>query len=110
MSLNTLQIYKNNSNTLVVNVTDNNGLMYNCTGYTPYFSVKNLPSDLTYLINLTGTTGSTSGATLTFYIPSTATNLAATEYFYDVTIINGSIVYTVIYDKLRILENSKYGN
>ena len=107
---NQIEIYKNNSKILYVNVTNTGGTMVSCTGYTPTLSVKSKVDDSGYTFSLTGTTGSTSGSTLTFNIPSGSTCLVSGQYWYDINLTdNNGDVITILFDKLKIMENVLYG-
>lgn len=107
---NVLSIYKNNSKTVIVDVTDLDGSVFNCTGYTPVFSVKKKPDDVSFIINLNGSLSGTTSSTLVFPLSTINTDLDEGEYWYDVTLTKSGEAITVVYDKLKILQNVKYGD
>lgn len=97
-----LEIYRKNSSLLMVNVTDEENNEYDCTGYIPYFSVKDNLSDTSYIFQISGTT---SGATITFQLTSDMTDVNAGEYYFDITIIKSSENkrMTINLDKMKII-------
>jgi hypothetical protein len=107
---NLLSIYKNNSKTIVVDVTDSDGSVFNCSGYTPVFSVKKKPDDISFVINLNGSLSGITNSTLIFPISTTNTDLNEGEYWYDVTLTKSGEAITIVYDRLKILQNVKYGD
>lgn len=100
---NEIQIYKNNSKTVACTVTGTSSL----TGYTATMTCKKSVYDAAAdeLFSVTGTINS---LVISFDLTPTETNIAAGDYVYDITVSDGTNVYTVVQSKLTILESVKY--
>lgn len=109
MASNLLNIYRKTSKTVIVDVKDSDGNPFNCFGYTPFLTVKKYSTDTTYLINETGTLSGDTNSTLVFNLTFTETDLTEGEYWYDVFIENLNEKIAVIYDKFKILQDTRYG-
>jgi hypothetical protein len=98
---NSIQVYQNNSKTVVCNVTG----LASLTGYTAVMTVKTA-------ITATGTTftstGTTNGLTIKFELTPANTNIAPNTYWYDIVVTNGSKNYTVVQSVLTVLDSVKY--
>lgn len=98
MADNSIKVYQNNSVTILAKIEALDTL----TGYTPYFVVKDKFTDQEDLINVSGTTNST---TVTFELTPQNTNITPDNYKYEVSITNNIKNYTVIQDVITIQDS-----
>jgi len=106
---NRLEIYRGDSKTLFVSVTDSNNAQMDLNGYSAGFYAKKLPiyRNSPLDISVGHTSIDASEGAITFVLSSSDTDLALGDYQYDVIIDNstGGLRYTVVEDKLSILES-----
>jgi len=96
----TIEIYKNNSKTIIRTITDLDSI----TGYTAVLTVKHsLEEDV-----VISSTGSTDGLTVTFTLLPADTDIEPDSYIYDIVLSNTTNNYTVIQAALTVLDSVKY--
>jgi len=108
-----ISIYKGDSRTLEVTVTDTSGAAVDITGYTMKFTVKKSEADTTNTIQKTTTlateidlTDPANGIAEVYLLPADTLNLKAGTYVYDVEVTTDtSKVYTVIKSTFVIVED-----
>jgi len=110
MSANKIEIYRGDTHTITVTVTNADGTAFNLTGYTMKLTVKTNKSDPDSSALLTKDATINSPATLgkgTIALSATDTNKVAGDYWYDVQIknANSSDVKTILLDQFNILQD-----
>lgn len=103
MSNNKIQIYQNNARTIGCYV--HGGL--DLTDFTPYLTVKTKAASADVVLEKIGMVTDPS-TTLTFDLLPADTSIAAGEYVYDITIENGSVIYTIVKDGFAVLDGVRY--
>ncbi|HPQ79957.1 MAG TPA: hypothetical protein PLG47_05855 [Candidatus Dojkabacteria bacterium] len=98
---NTIDIYQNNSKTIIATVSGLTSL----SGYTGILTAKKNIADTSVIFSSTGTTD---GFTITFELLPTQTNIASGIYHYDIVVSNGTKNYTLVQSQIKILDSVKY--
>ena len=97
-----IKIFEKNSRNIVVYVNGFSDL----TVYTPYLTVKKKPSDTSTLIAKTGLVSDPSSSYI-FTLTPVDTSLAIGDYVYDITLESGTDRFTILKDRLTILDSVK---
>jgi len=103
MATNRIEIYQHNTRSIGCVI---GGGPADLSTYIPYFTVKSRASGSTSIITSTGSV--TDASTLSFSLSSTDTSVDPGNYVYDITIENGTTIYTVVKDSFIVLEAVKY--
>jgi hypothetical protein len=95
---NKIPIYQHNSHTVgcYINTT------LDISTYTPYLTIKKSAADVEPILSKTGML--TGEKTATFDLLPIDTSMLPGDYVYDITIENGVNVYTVLKDRLSIID------
>lgn len=101
MSANSIEIYEGNAKRVTCTVTGISSL----AGYTPTFTAKVTRDSDTVVITKEG---SISDLDIIFDLEAEDTEVTPRIYYYDITIVNGDIVYTVTQDVLEIKKSVRY--
>lgn len=96
-----IKIPRNNTHTINVVVE---GL--DCTGYTPYLTVKINKGDLEVILSKTGVV--TYPALLQFFLTSLDSSLAPRNYVHDITIEADASIYTPVFGQFIIEAGVRY--
>ena len=107
-SNNKISIYQGNSDQIFCSVTDSSSLAMDLTGYTGMITVKKKKSDTSNTIQKIHTSLDASAGTLTFDLTPTETDITPGDYNYDITIDNSTNVYSVVQEKLVIVDSVRY--
>jgi hypothetical protein len=103
-----ITMYRGDTNTITVTVTDSEGSVFDLTDYTMRFTVKDKSSDSDDLAKI-GPKTATISTPLTgvgvIAIDEDDSNLKAKSYVYDVQITSTANNYTIIKDDFIILED-----
>jgi hypothetical protein len=98
---NTIQIYQNNSKTILCTVTG----IASLAGYTAVLTAK---QKITDTIPVFTSTGTTDGLNITFELAPSQTNLTPNSYHYDVVLSDGLHNYSIVQSIITILDSVKY--
>lgn len=99
MANNRIEIFQNNTRSIGCVVYGGLDL----TDFTPWLTIKKRSSDVDALLSIEGYVTDPS-TTVMFDLTPTDTSLAVGDYVYDVTIDDGTEVYTVVRDRFSILD------
>ena len=99
---NSIEIFQGNTKTIVCAVTG----LASLTGYTATLTVKKEARDVG--IPLISVTGTIEALNITFLTSATNNTLPAGKYVYEVSVTDGTNVYTIVQDVYEILESAKY--
>jgi hypothetical protein len=103
MANNKIEIFQHNTKNIacvVIGIAD-------VSGYTPYFTAKSKTSDTLAILTKTGVVTDASGS-LAFVLSATDTSIVSGDYVYDITIEKGATIYTVVKDRLSVIDGVKY--
>jgi len=99
--MNEIEIYQGNTNTIICTVAG----LDNLIGYTATLTVKKDIRDIAPLID---TVGLITGLTIEFNTSASQNTLPTGRYAYDITIADGTKVYTVAQSTYKITDSVKY--
>ena len=103
MANNKIEIYQRNTMDIGCAVTG----VSDVSGYIPYLTVKSKSSDASTKLLKIGTVSDPSG-TLLFSLTTLDSSIASGDYVYDVTIENGTTIYTIVRDRFTVLDGVRY--
>jgi hypothetical protein len=103
MANNKIEIFQSNSQTVGCYITSTLDL----STYTPYLTVKKKTTNTAVILTKTGTVTDAS-TTVTFDLTPTDTSMNPGDYVYDITIVDGTAIYTVVKDIFSIKDGVKY--
>lgn len=98
-----IEVYKNNSKSIQCTFTTDKDL----TDFTAYLTVADRNDSSTTVITTSADVDAVNNKCV-FDLTPADTNIAAGDYVYDITITDGTDIYTLIVDKFQILEPVKY--
>jgi hypothetical protein len=108
-----ITIFRRDTQTIKVTITDSDGSVFNLTGYDTWFTVKKNPTDADAKAVIGPIAGSSTGPTTgvcEFALSVTDTNVSAGTYYFDVQINDGTTdVKTVAYGRIVILQDITVG-
>ena len=106
MSANTIEMYKGDTDSITITVTDANGDAFDLSGYTMLLTGKENVSDTAVAIGpVTGVVSSPATGIGNIPITSVHTNIAAGIYYYDIQISNGTTTKTILLDRFIIKQD-----
>ena len=99
---NRIEIFEKNTRNIVVYVNGFSDL----TVYTPYLTVKKKPADTSTYISKVGIVSDPSSS-YTFSLTTADTSIAIGDYVYDITLESPTDRFTILKDRLTILDSVK---
>lgn len=99
--MNNITVYQGNTKTITCTVSG----LADLSGYTATLTVKKDSRDTVPLFEVTGTI---EALVITFNTSAANNTMDAGGYVYEVTITNGTFVYTIVQDIYEIVESVKF--
>lgn len=101
MAINLVEAFQANTKTVTCEVTG----LANLDGYTATLTVKKDTDSSTTNVS---ETGSINGLDITFVVSASDNDISPGDYIYDITVTNGTNVYTLVQDTYRIVDSVKF--
>jgi hypothetical protein len=102
-----IEVYKNDSATIQVDVTDSNDAAFDLTGYTAKLTIRKSKTSA-IVLQIDGTINSPLLGVIIFDITKEQMNLTPLEYVYDMQITNGTNVKTLKDSTFKIIQDVTY--
>jgi len=105
---NSLEVYRGDSATVSITITDSDGDAFNLTSYTLRLTVKvnaRDTNDNAIIGPISGSITDAASGTATFPLTTSNTDVESGSYTYDVEIVSGASTYTVVKSSFKIIED-----